>query len=76
MFDHVEHVGEWMTLVGHVYVLVYCKMMENVVDMHFKDTYIQCVLWWKLNNVMAKNGVPNTNFKGFMANGAPNLNTM
>jgi hypothetical protein len=26
--------------------------------------------------VMAKNGVPNTNFKGFMANGAPNLNTM
>jgi hypothetical protein len=65
MFDHVKRVKEWMTLIGHVYVPIYCKMMTNVVcDMQFKDTYIQCVLWWKLNNLMAKNDVPNTNFKG------------
>ncbi len=50
--------------------------MENVCDMQFTDTYIQCVLWWKLNNVMAKNGVPNINFKGFITNSAPNWNTM
>ncbi len=78
--DHVKHVGEWMTFighVGHVYVPIYCKMIANVVcDMQFKDTYSQCVLWWKLNNVMSKNGVPNTNVKGFMANSAPNWNTM
>jgi hypothetical protein len=36
--------------------------------MKIENTNVQCVLWQKLNNVMVKNGVPNINFKGFMAN--------
>jgi hypothetical protein len=36
-----------------------CDMQSN--------TDIQCVMWQKLNKVMAMNGVPNPNFKGFMA---------
>jgi hypothetical protein len=76
MFDHVKHVMEWITLVGHVYVPIYCKMMANVAVTCSLKTYNQCVLWWKLNNVMTKNGVPNTNFKSFMANSVSNWNMM
>jgi hypothetical protein len=32
-----------------------------------KNTNIQSVMWQKLNKLMAKKGVPNPNFKGFMA---------
>ncbi len=39
-------------------------------DMQSKDIDFQSVMWWKLNNVMAKKVVPNPNFKGFMANSA------
>ncbi len=50
--------------------------MANVAVTCSLKTYNQCVLWWKLNNVMTKNGVPNTNFKSFMANSVSNWNMM
>jgi predicted phage tail protein len=34
--------------------------------MQFEDTKAQCVMWQNLNKLMANNGVPNPNFKGFM----------
>jgi hypothetical protein len=34
-----------------------------ICDMQFENLYIQ---WWKLNNIMVKNGVCNTHFKGLM----------
>ncbi len=43
----------------------------------FEDTNVQCVFGWKLNKVMLKKGVPNPNFKGFMAdNTQANWNVM
>jgi hypothetical protein len=60
-----------MTFACHVYDYFSCKvMMIMICDMQFEDTKVQCVMWWKLNKVMAKNVVPNLNFKGFMANNA------
>lgn len=37
-----------------------------VCDMQFKDEEIQSLLWHGLNGVMAKHGIFNVNFKGFM----------
>jgi hypothetical protein len=57
-----------MTFDGHVHDPIYCKVMIIAnFDMQFKDTDIQCVLWWKLKKVMVKKGVFNPNFKSFMA---------
>jgi hypothetical protein len=69
MFDHVKHVKGWTTLACHVYDFLYYKVMMIVIcDMQYEDMAVQCVMWWNLNKVMANNGVPNPNFKGFMAN--------
>ncbi len=69
MFDHVKCVDGWMTLVCHVYNLIYCKVMTIAVcDLRSKNIDAQCLMWQKLNKVMAKNGVAHPNFKGFMAN--------
>jgi len=52
-----------------VYDSFYYKvMMIAICDMQSKDTKAKCVMWQNLNKVMAKNGVPNLNFKGFMVN--------
>ncbi len=60
-----------MTLACHVYDYFYYKVMTIAIcDMQFEDTWAQCVMWQNLNKVMANNGVPNPNFKGFMANNA------
>jgi hypothetical protein len=71
MFDHVKRVKEWTTMAYHVYDATYCKVMTIAVcDMQFEDTKVQCIMWRELNNLMAKNGVENTNFKGIMADSA------
>jgi hypothetical protein len=38
--------------------------------MQSKDATAQSVLWRNLNDVMAKHGVPEPKFKGFMADNA------
>jgi hypothetical protein len=71
MFDHVKRVKEWTTMGCHVYDVVYCKVMTIAVcDMQSEDTKVQCIMWRELNDLMAKNGIENTNFKGFMADNA------
>ncbi len=68
MFDHVKRVEGQTTLTYHVYDSFYYKVMIIAIcDMQFEDTEIQCVMWQNLNKVMANNGVPNPNFKGFIA---------
>jgi hypothetical protein len=64
MFDHVKRVKEWTTMACHVYDAAYCKVMTIAVcDMQLEDTKAQCIMWRKLNDLMAKNGVENTNSK-------------
>jgi hypothetical protein len=71
MFDHVKRVKEWTTMACHVYVVAYCKVMTIAVcDVQLEDTKVQCIMWTELNDLMAKNSVESTNFKGFMANSA------
>jgi len=41
-----------------------------VCDMQFEDVAAQVLVWKNLNVVMARHGVPNPNFKGFMADSA------
>jgi hypothetical protein len=45
-------------------------MTIAICDMQSKDMEAQSVMWWNSNKVMANNGVPNPNFKGFMADNA------
>jgi hypothetical protein len=68
IFDHVKPTKEWTTMACHVYNAAYCKVMTIAIcDMQLEDTKVQCIMWRELNDLMAKNGVENTNFKGFMA---------
>ena len=71
MFDHVKRVPEWTTIAAHVYDSKYCKVMTIALcDMQSEDADAQELFWTNLNSVMSANGVPNTNFKGFMADSA------
>jgi len=71
MFDDVKRVKGWTTIACHVYDSGFCKVMTIAVcNMQFKDTEGQVIMWRCLNRVMEKNGLPNTNFKGFMADSA------
>lgn len=71
MFDNVKRVKEWTTLACHVYDTTYCKVMTIACcDMQSEDAVAQTLFWENLNKVMAENGVPNVNFKGFMADSA------
>jgi hypothetical protein len=45
-------------------------MTIAVCDMQSEDTMAQCIMWRELNDLMAKNGIKNTNFKSFMADSA------
>ncbi len=48
MFDHVKCVSKWITLVCHVYDLIYYKMMTiEIYDLKLKDTNAKCVMWYK-----------------------------
>ena len=62
----------------HVYNSQYCKVLTIVCcDMQFEDDAAQIFFWENLNYVMAENGVPNINFKGFMVDSAQaNWNAM
>jgi hypothetical protein len=71
MFDHVKRVKKWTTMACHVYDSTYCRVMTIVVcNMQSEDAAAQSVLWKNLNVVIAKHGVPNPKFKGFMADSA------
>jgi hypothetical protein len=49
----------------------YCRVMTIAVcDMLSEDVAAQMVLWKNLNDIMARLGVPELKFKGFMADSA------
>jgi hypothetical protein len=55
----------------HIYDAAYCKVMTIAIyDMQLEDTKGQCIMWREPNDLMAKNSIENTNFKGFMADSA------
>lgn len=71
MFDHVKRTKGWTTMGCHVYDSQYCRVMTIAVcDMQSEDERAQSMLWHGLNGVMAKHGIQNVNFKGFMADSA------
>jgi hypothetical protein len=71
MFDHVKRVKNWTTMACHVYDSAYCRVMTIAVcDMLSEDAAAQMVLWKNLNDVMARHGIPEPKFKGFMADSA------
>jgi hypothetical protein len=68
MFDHVKRVKHWTTMACHVYDSAYCQVITIAVcDMQSEDAAAQMVLWKNLNDVMARHGIPEPKFKGFMA---------
>ena len=71
MFDHIKRVKKWTKMACYVYDSTYCSVMTIVVcDMQSKDVAIQSVLWKILNVVLAKHGIPEPNFKGFVGDSA------
>jgi hypothetical protein len=71
MFDHVKRIKHWTTMACHVYDSTYCQVMTVVVyDMQSKDVAAQNILWKNLNAVMAKHGILEPKFKGFMGDSA------
>jgi hypothetical protein len=55
----------------HVYDSAYCRVMVIAVcDIQLEDAAAHSVLWKNLNEVMAKHGIPEPKFKGFMADSA------
>jgi hypothetical protein len=45
-------------------------MVIAVCDIQLEDAAAHSVLWKNLNEVMAKHGIPEPKFKGFMADSA------
>jgi hypothetical protein len=78
MLDHVKRLKDWTTMAYHVYDSRYCKVLTIACcDMQSEDGATQTLFWENLNDVMAENGVPKTNFKGFMTDSAQaNWNTV
>jgi hypothetical protein len=71
MFDHVKHVKNWTTIACHVYDSAYYRVMTIAFcDMQSEDATAQTVLWKNLNDVIARHGIPEPKFKGFMADSA------
>jgi hypothetical protein len=71
MFNHVKHIKHWTTMACHVYDSAYCRVMTIAVCvMQSEDAVAQSVFWKNLNDVMAKHGIPEPMFKGFMADNA------
>jgi hypothetical protein len=68
MFDHVKRAKHWTTMAYHVHDSAYCRVITIAVcDMQSKDAAAQMVLWKNLNDVMARHGIPEPKFKGFLA---------
>ena len=64
IFDHVKRLKDWTTMTCHVYDSRYCKVLIIACcDMQSEDGASQILFWENINFVMAKNGVPNVNFK-------------
>ena len=71
MFDHVKRLKNWTTMTCRMYDSRYCKVLIIACcDIQSEDGAIQIFFWKTLKFVMAKNCVPNVNFKGFMADNA------
>ena len=71
IFEHIKRVKEWTTMACHMYIVAYCKVMTiTICNMQSKDTKVQYIMWRELNNLMAKNSIEKTNFKGFMVDSA------
>ena len=71
MFDNVKRLKDWTAMTCHVYDNRYCKVLTIVCcDMQSEDGAEQNIFWKELNFIMADNGVPSVNFKGFLANSA------
>lgn len=68
MFDHVKRLKDWMAMACYAYDSKYCKVLT--IDMQSQDDLTYIIFWEILSVVMAKNGVPNVNLKGFMINNA------
>ena len=45
-------------------------MTIAIFDMQSENTKVQCIMWREFNDLMRKNDVENSNFKGFMAGNA------
>ena len=68
MFDHIKRLKYRTTMVCRVYDRGYCKVLTIAChDIQSKDGATQILFWKHLKSVMAKNGIPNVNFKGFVA---------
>jgi hypothetical protein len=71
MFDHVKRVKKWTTMACHLYDSTYCRVMTiSVCDLQLEDAAAQTILLKNLNVIVAKHGVPEPKFKGFMADSA------
>ena len=74
MFDHVKNLKDRTTTVCCVYDSRYCKVLIIACrDIQSEDGVTQIFFWKNLKSVMAKNCVPNVNFKGFMADSAKTI---
>jgi hypothetical protein len=71
MSDHVKRVSKWTTMACHVYDGTYQRIMTIACcDFQSEDKDAQVLFWRNLNQVMARHGIPNPYFKGFMADSA------
>ena len=71
IFDHVKRLKDRTTMACHVYDSRYCEVLTIACrDIQSEDGATQILFWKKLKFVMTEIGVPNVNFKGFMANSA------
>jgi len=78
MFDHVKRVTNWTTMACHVYDPNYERILTIACyDFQSEDREAQLVFWRNLNHVMARHGIPEPQFQGFMADSAQaNWNAM
>ena len=71
MFDDVKSLKDWTTMACHVYDSRYCKILTIACrDIQSEDGETQILFCKKLKFVLAKIGVANVNFKGFLADSA------
>jgi hypothetical protein len=71
LFDHVKRVKKWTTMACHIYDSNYCRVMTiTVCDMQSEDAAAQSALWKNLNVFLARHGILEPKFKGFMADSA------
>lgn len=67
IFGSMKQVKKWMTMTCHIYDSTYCHVMTiTVCDMQSKDAAAQSVLQKNLNAVLARHGISESKFKGFM----------